>query len=227
MVALLFTSIFIIGLVAWAFYLWAPRGKTSEQDALLPPEPPRWLFSDNHEKQLPVVAAAADTETARQALRERTVNGDKSALNEAHALGDRSFYTDLVRELRTQAQTKEARLALVSYVTRNELPVTHELANAIVADWFVAPDRSSTASTLHITALADDAEFYLRIVNEAYSFWQHRLLPNVSAAELRALFDGEFWVLSASTRNSAAGFILKRRLAYLRSELEDATRVKS
>jgi len=224
MVALLFTSIFIIGLVAWALFLWAPRRKNSEQDAFFPPAPPRGLFSDNHEAELPAVAGVADAETTRQALRERAGKGDKSALNEAHALGDRPFYTELVRELRNQAQTKEARLALVSYVTRNELPVTHELANAIVADWFVAPDRSSTASTLHITALADDAEFYLRIVNEAYSFWQHRLLPNVSAAELRALFDGEFWVLSTSTRNSAAGFILKRRLAYLRSELEDAMR---
>ncbi len=224
MVALLFTSIFIIGLVAWALYLWAPRRKTSEQDALLPPAPPRALFSDNHEAEPPAVAGPADTEAGRQALRERAAKGDKSALDEAHALGNRAFYTELMLELRTQAQTKEARLALVSYVTRNDLPVTRELANAIVADWFVAPDRSSTASTLHITALVDDAEFYHRIVDEAYSFWQHRLLPNVSAAELRALFDGEFWVLSAGTRNSAVGFMLKRRLAFLRSELEDAMR---
>src|SRR6185503_1749073 len=99
MVALLFTSIFIIGLVAWALYLWAPRRKSSEQDALFPPAPPRGLFSDNHETELPVVAAVPDTEAARLALRERVGKGDKSALNEAHALGDRSFYTDLMLEL--------------------------------------------------------------------------------------------------------------------------------
>jgi hypothetical protein len=39
------------------------------------------------------------------------------------------------------------------------------------------------------------------------------------------LFDGEFWVLSARTRSSGAGFILKRKLASARRELETAMRV--
>jgi hypothetical protein len=51
------------------------------------------------------------------------------------------------------------------------------------------------------------------------------LLTGVSAAELRALFDGEFWVLSAQTRSSGTGFVLKRTLANARRELETAMRV--
>jgi hypothetical protein len=62
-------------------------------------------------------------------------------------------------------------------------------------------------------------------VEEALNFWRRGLLPDVSAAELKALFDGEFWVLSARTRGSGAGFILKRKLASARRELETAMRV--
>jgi hypothetical protein len=78
---------------------------------------------------------------------------------------------------------------------------------------------------LHLTALADDAELYQRTVETALVFWRQGLIENVSAAELRALFDGEFWVLSAHTRRSGAGFILKRKLASARRELETAMRV--
>ena len=38
------------------------------------------------------------------------------------------------------------------------------------------------------------------------------IVRDVSAEELRALFDGEFWILSARTRSSGAGFVLKRTL---------------
>lgn len=210
--------------MALALYLWAPRAKSSEFDLLAPTQPPRGLFSDRDEINAAPLQIP-DGDAIRQSLRQRASTGDKSALNEAHALGDQSFYRDLLIELTTQAQIKDGLVALVSYVTRNELPVTPELANAFVTQWSSAPDRSSTAATLHITALADDAEFYRKTVDAAFSFWQQGLLPSVSAAELRALFDGEFWVLSARTRNSGAGFILKRTLASVRRELESAMRV--
>jgi hypothetical protein len=77
---------------------------------------------------------------------------------------------------------------------------------------------------LHLTALADDADLYRSTVEMALDLWRQGLLPNVTSAELRALFDGEFWVLSAKSRNSGAGFILKRTLANARRELETAVR---
>lgn len=211
--------------MALALYFWAPRAKSSDLDLLPPSQPPRGLFDETDEVNTSLARQILDGDAERQSLRQRTSTGDKSVLIEAHALGDRSFYRDLLIELTAKAQTKEALLALVSYVTRNELSVTRELASAIVTQWRSAPDRSSTATTLHITALADDAEFYRKTVDAAFSFWQLGLLPNVSAAELRALFDGEFWVLSARTRNSGAGFILKRTLASVRRELESAMHV--
>ena len=228
MVALLFTAIFIVGLLAITLYFWASGAKSSDQALLPPPRPPRGLFSDKdgfESAVLPPLADLGELETKRSSLIERAKAGDESALNEAHGIDDPKFYDEVLDQLTAKADSTPTLLALVSYVTRNELRVNRRLAEAIVSSWKNAPDRTSTPKTLHIAALTDDAELYSSTVEAALHFWRQGLLPDVSAAELRALFDGEFWVLSARTRSSGAGFILKRKLASARRELETAMRV--
>jgi hypothetical protein len=228
MVALLFTAIFIFGLLALSLYFWVPRAKDSESGLLPPPQPPRGLFTERDGFESAVLPAPADPgeiENKRLSLFERAKTGDQSALNEAHALGDQKFYEQVLDQLTANADSMPTLLALVSYVTRNEFRVNRKLAEAIVDSWKNAPDRISTPKTLHIAALTDDAELYSSTVEAALNFWRRGLLADVSAAELRALFDGEFWVLSARTRGSGAGFILKRKLASARRELETAMRV--
>ena len=227
MVALLFTAIFIIGLLAVPLFFWALRAKGSGANLLPPPEPPRGLFSDKDGFESAVLPPAEpdERENLRHLLSERAKAGDKTALLEAHALGDRKFYDELLDQLTLNADRGPTLLELSSYVTRNELPVNRKLAEALISSWKVSPGRSSTATTLHLTALADDAELYQSTVEATLQFWRQGLLADVSAAELRALFDGEFWVLSARTRGSGAGFILKRKLASVRRELETAMRV--
>jgi len=227
MVALLFTAIFIIGLLAIPLFFWALRTRGSGENLLPPPEPPRGLFSDKDGFESAVLPPADpnELENERNSLSERAKAGDKSALVEAQALGDRKFYDEVLDQLTFKADSGPTLLALASYVTRNELPVNRKLAEALISSWKVSPGRSSTATTLHLTALADDADLYQSTVDTALGFWRQGLLPDVSAAELKALFDGEFWVLSARTRSSGAGFILKRKLASARRELETAMRV--
>ena len=228
MVALLFTAIFIVGLLAITLYFWAPRAKSSEQGLLPPPPPPRGLFGDKDGFESAVLLAPtnpSELETKRSSLVERAKAGDKSALNEAHAIGDQKFYDEVLDQLTANAGSTGTLLELVSYVTSSELPVNRKLAEAIVSSWKNSPDRTSTPKTLHIAALADDADLYQSTVEAALHFWRQGLLADVSAAELRALFDGEFWVLSTRTRSSGAGFILKRKLASARRELETAMRV--
>jgi hypothetical protein len=226
MVALLFTATLIIGLLAIAVYFWAPRARGPEQDLLTPPKAPRGLFSDEHSiESAALPAGSSEREAGRLSLRERARTGDKSVLNEAHTLRDEQFYNELLDEFTAVAESAPALLSLVSYVTRNELPINKKLAEAVITSWRNSPDRSSTAITLHLTALADDADLFRSTVESALGFWRQGLLPNVSASELRALFDGEFWVLSAQSRNSGSGFILKRTLANARRELETSMRV--
>ena len=230
MVALLFTAIFIIGLLATVLYFWAPSAKSSEQDLLPPLETPRGLFSDQsgiEPMALPGASSEseADRESERVSLRERAKSGDQSALSEANAVHDQLLYDELLNEFTAAADRAPTLLSLVSYITRNELPINRKLAEAVIASWKNSPDRSSTATTLHLAALADDADLYRGTVELALELWRQGLLTNVSTAELRALFDGEFWVLSAQSRNSGAGFILKRTLASVRQELETAMHV--
>ena len=228
MVALLFTAVFIIGLLAITLYFWAPRAKSSEQGLLPPPQQPRGLFTENdgfESAVTPPPAEPGELESKRRSLVERVKAGDQSVLNEANGIGDQKFYDEVLDQLTANADTPPKLLGLVSYVTRNELRVNRKLAEAIVNSWKNSPDRTSTPKTLHIAALTDDADLYSSTVEAALNFWRQGLLADVSAAELKALFDGEFWVLSARTRSSGAGFILKRKLASARRELETAMRV--
>src|SRR5258706_5283676 len=227
MVALLFTAIFIIGLIAIPLFFWALRARDSEEILRPPLEPARGLFSDKDGFESAVLPPPEpdERENQRHLLTERARSGDQSALVEAQALGDRKFYDEVLDQLTLNADREPTLLALASYVTRNELPVNRKLAEALISFWKGSPGRSSTATTLHLTALADDAELYQTTVEATLQFWRQGLIADISAAELRALFDGEFWVLSARTRGSGAGFILKRKLASVRRELETAMRV--
>jgi hypothetical protein len=217
MVVLLFTAIFIFGLLALTLYFWAPRGKQPEELLPPPPGPPRSFIDEPTPAQLP-----APETFDRAPLIERAQAGDKSVLSEAHKFGDREFYDELLDQLTSTADRQQTLFALVSYVTRHELPVNKKLAEAAITFWKDAPTRSATATSLHLAALTDDAGFYQETVETALRLWRQGSLPEVSAAELKSVFDGEFWVLSTQTRGSGAGFLLKRTLANARRELENS-----
>lgn len=230
MATLLFTSVFIIGILAVALYLWQ-KPATSEDRTSLPPvqpqEMPRGLFSHPEATEsLAAALTAEDQETQRSLLAERARGGAKSALDEARALNDEEFYSEILDSLVAAAvESDAALLSLVSYVARHELPVNHNLAQAVLDSWKRTPNRNSTAKALHIIALADDAALYESAVEAALNYWRAGKLTDVSSLELQALFDGEFWVLSSRTRSSGAGFVLKRTLANARRELGNTTSV--
>jgi hypothetical protein len=224
MVTLLITSFFIIGVLALAIYFWQKPASTIDTESELPPATRRALFdSPASGQQLP----DADEERAMTAARQRTElldrakRGEKSALNEAQTAKDAGLYDAVLNSLVTWADADAKLLSLVSHVMRNELPVNTRLAEAFIQSWQNAPERSSTAKMLHIAALSDDAGVYQTAAEAALHFWRDGRLPGVSGPELRAILDGEFWILSSRTRKSGAGFLLKRTLASARPELEN------
>jgi len=83
-----------------------------------------------------------------------------------------------------------------------------------------SPDRSSTTKLLHIAALSDDAKNYGRAIELALMSWRDGSLADLSAVELQALINSEYWVLSSNTRSSGAGFVLKRTLSTANNELQ-------
>jgi hypothetical protein len=224
MVTFLFTSIVLLAFLILALYLWQKpsaqpkiEGLENSRDYLPRAESSR-LFIDPPDDERPN-QVNSDQSARREQLLNRATAGDHSAVDEAYKNFDRPVYGEILTALVNHIDSDAKLLSVLSHVTRNELPVNKELAQATIKSWESSLDRGSTSRTLHITALADDAQLYQSTVESALEFWRRGLLTGVSAVELRALFDGEFWVLSTETRNSGAGFLLKRTLAKARREL--------
>jgi hypothetical protein len=231
MVTLLFTSIAILAFLIVVAYFWQkPAGQAKldafEDYAPLPRTPqPGGLFAEDQSLSEKRLLAQPNAAAERESLLQRAAAGDNTSADEAHKNFDRKVYDEILAALVVYADSDARLLSVLSHVTRNELPVSLQLAQAAIRSWENSPDRSSTPRTLHITALADDAKLYQSVVESALGFWRQGSLAGLSAAELRSLFDGEFWVLSNNTRSSGAGFILKHALAKARRELEAAASI--
>ena len=237
MVTFLFTSIIILGLLSVAIYFWQkPNHKSldgSEREPnALPPSDSRGLFVDPAtDDNAAVVARQLESQpeisetTKLSDLVTRARDDDKSALLDANRHGDKAIYEEVLTAFVEQANDAPKLLSLVSFVVGHKLPVSRQLANAVIASWKAAPDRPSTAKMLHIAALSDDVPTYQMAVETGLRFWLSGRLSDISPVELGSLFDGEFWVLSSAARNTGAGFILKRTLASARRELKRAAHV--
>jgi hypothetical protein len=216
MVILLTTSVLFLSLVAIGIYFWQKPAKP--RTIPLPPAvPPRGLFFDTKAVEEPTVSVV----NGHQELLSRAEQGDLKVLLEAR---DLPIYQDTLNALVARTVTEPKLLSLASYVKQNNLPVNQTLANAMLRSWQAAPSRQSTPKMLHFAALTDDPEIYRKAVETALTFWRDGRLSDISAIELQALFNGEFWVLSSGVRNSGNGFILKRTLSSARRELEGTTK---
>jgi hypothetical protein len=227
MVTFLITSFFVLAFLAIAIYFWQKPASVTEAERLQPP-PGRGLFVDNTPdgKAVAQARAALDSEAAdaaqqRDDLLARAKRGEKSTLLEARKVAA-ELYEETLNLLVAGADSAPKLLSLVSYVTRHELPVNDKLAQRVIDACKNAPDRSATAKMLHVAALSNDAAVYQRAVETALEFWRKGHLSEISAREFRSILEGEFWILSSSTRSSGAGFLLKRTLANARRELDAA-----
>ena len=223
MVTLLLIALAIFAVIGIGIYFWQ-KSVPDDSERVLPPLPdPRGLFAEaslSSEEEMKMAIVAQEAEQV--ALIARAQNDERSALADAHQTKDAVLYDRVLAELLKLADSDAKLLSLMSYVTKNELPVNHELATAVLASWQKSPNRGGTSKALHFAALSDDADVYQGAVEQALQFWREGKLSDVSAIELRALFDGEFWILSSRTRSSGAGFVLKRTLDSAHRELEAA-----
>jgi hypothetical protein len=223
MVAFLITALAILTVIGIALY-FSLKPKPAESEQFLPPPPnARGLFADEVDRALLEEQSATGAAHA-ESLVARARNGERSALAVARQSGDKDLYNRALTELVNQASSESKLLAVMSYVTQYNFPVNQTLAEAVLDSWRTSPDRQSTAKALHFAALSNNAGLFRKAVEEALKLWREGKLSDLSPDELRALFDGEFWVLSSGIRSSGAGFVLKQTLADARRELEAAMR---
>jgi hypothetical protein len=219
MVTLLITAAAVFVLFGFAVYFWQKPATDNAVAALPPPPNPRGLFEES-----PTTLAEAERQTLLAERREDLIksaqSGDRSALLDSK--GDPDLYDRVLTELVEVSDSAPKLLSLLSYISQNDLPVNRRLAEAVLASWKENPDRGGTAKALHFAALSDDPDIFRTAVETALQLWRQARLKDTSAVELRALFEGEFWVLSSRSRSSGAGFVLKRTLDGARRELEAA-----
>jgi hypothetical protein len=120
-----------------------------------------------------------------------------------------------LNELRTEATPRQP-----AETTHEPYRADFEDAIAAIRSFQESPDRNSTTRLLHVAAAADDAKTFGRAIELVLMSWRDRSLSDVSAKDLQALFNSEYWVLSSRTRTSGAGFVLKQTLANANRELE-------
>jgi hypothetical protein len=213
MVTFLITSVLFVALFAIAIYFWQKPRSTDEHLPLPPETPPRALFS-----QIEAVAEISSAEqNGHRELLDRATSGDLHAIVEAR---DTNVYSEVLSATVSQANSEAKLLKLASHVSQNNLPVNRPLAEAMIAAWQQSPNRHTTAKAIHLAALADDADLYKKAVELALRLFREGKLSDISAMELQALLNGEYWLLSSGERNSGTGFVLKRTLSSARRELE-------
>jgi len=224
MVSLFITALAILFLVGIGLYFWQKSAPDNSERVLPPNADFRGLFgedsssNDQERKRL----AIAEHQQEAALLIDRARNDDRATLGEANKTGDADLYDRVLNEF-VQGVTSDADLlSLMSFVSQNELPVNSGLAKAVIASWQKLPNRSGTTKALHFAALSNNPDLFRETVEQALELWREGKLGGISAIELRALFDGEFWILSSDSRRSGAGFVLKRTLANARRELEAA-----
>ena len=223
MVTLLITAFAILALIGIGIYFWQKPGLDHSEDVLPPRPDARGLFAENTStgEEETEQSATLASQSAEELLG-RARSGERSALNLAQGTGDRALYDQVLTELVRWSDTDAKLLLLISHVGKNDLPVNTGLAKAVIASLSRTPGRSLTSVALHFAALSDDAGLYREAVENALELWREEKLADVKPDELQALFDGEFWILSARIRSSGAGFVLKRALESARRELEGA-----
>jgi hypothetical protein len=225
MVTLLITVVAVLVLFGIGVYFWQKPATDDSVRALPPPPNARGLFEAESSSSTDEAEQLAFVSRQREELIREAGNGNRSALDKAHSSGDPELYNLVLAELVRLSDSDPRLLSLMSYVSQRELPVRRSLVDAVLASWRAAPDRSGTARALHFAALSDDADIYRGAIESVLHWWREAKLSDISPVELRALFDGEFWVLSSRSRSSGAGFVLKRTLDGARRELEAAAKV--
>ena len=231
MVTLFIFSFVLLAALAYVVYLWQRPASDDAANHYLQPAAPQFrsLFTNADSPEFAQAnkrEARAISGEQRAVYLTRAAQNDKESLRDAHALGDRDLYDEVLNRL--LAQTRDSvddMRALAAYIVEHQgLRGNRNLAEAFFRIWQNAPERASTARMLRVAALSDDAEMFRRAVETTIEL-RRRAQLSVSTEDLCALVESEYWLLAPEARSSGAGFVLKETIAELRrGSLQPTTR---
>ncbi|MBO0861716.1 MAG: hypothetical protein J2P21_25165 [Chloracidobacterium sp.] len=226
---ILFISILLLAAVTFALHLWNRRPPPKEPDFFPEPRGFDGLFAEQHAEGMKSLARSDEELRAREERRrllDRAVEGDKTALDEARAHGDDSFYREILQTLVARAEGDgEALRSIAEYIVDGrELRSSVEFASKMIERWSESPDQLSFAGALHLAASSDDAAVFGRAVEVALRLFDEGRLPRVSAEKFLATVESAYWLVEAEARIYGSSFLFKKVIADVRRELAAASR---
>jgi hypothetical protein len=198
----------------------------------LPPGSPQFNFSERQPNSLfgnDVPPSRPNASVERQALLDRAAEGDQATLAEARAMRDARLYDAVLDVLiqRTSSCQQDFDSLVRRILENGDLPANAKLAERVIEQYKASPDRGRAADTVHLAALSDEAAIFEKAVETILQLWSEGRIPQVSAEELRELFESEYWVFGAEARRAGPGFTLRKKLAVVRRQLAAAARPAS
>jgi hypothetical protein len=226
---ILFISILLLAVAAFALHRRKRRTATKEPDFFPEPRGFEGLFAEQHAEEMKLLAQAEEerrVEEERRRLLGRAAEGDKTALDAARMRGDAAFYREILRTLVAHADGDEEPLrSIAEYIVDSRaLRSSGEFAVMIIERLGDAPDQNSLVRMLHLAALSDDAAVFKRAVEAALKLFGEGRLPRFSAEDFLATVESSYWLIDAEARNSGSGFLLKRLIVDVRRGLAAASR---
>ena len=150
----------------------------------------------------------------------RAANGERETLLALYHAREHELYRRVLGELTKRAtkDTNELRALTAFIIDQRDLRADVALVCLYRELWRDAPDCATTADLLRLSASADDAAEFQQTAEVAWQAQREGRIAGMSADDLRALGESEFWVLSDNARRTGAGFVLKQWLADARQE---------
>lgn len=190
------------------------------------------LFAQQREEEARALAQA-DAEWAAEAKRAeiltRASAGETTALDEAHATGNREFYNLVLETLIAGARDDREKLRSTAkyIVDSGKLRSTAEFASRMIEQYQPELGPGAFTTMLYLAALSDNAEVYRHAVEIAREHFKQGRIPRLQRGDFIATVENGYWLISAETRYSGSGFTLKQLIAEVRRELAAATRLSA
>jgi hypothetical protein len=173
--------------------------------------------SDEEIRAQQIEDKAKQREMLRQKILAKAETSDFTALIEARDFGD-EFYEIVLKELVFRCDA-ERFVALSSFIEENKLRTNAEFIERFQASGENSAGKKDLIRLLHFAALSGSAEIFAAALEEAIKI--SRGLKDFTQTDLFQLAESEFWLLPPTEKASGAGFLLKQKLAKLRSEFQE------
>lgn len=224
-----------LAITFFALYQWSRQAAPEPLASLPKPKTFDGLFAEQNAIEALALARAEaelrakeEREQSRSVLLARAFVDDETALDEAHALGDRDLYNEILEALVSQAEGDPERLrAIAEYIVDSRaLRSTRDFAKSMIPYYGGRLDPRSLADMLYLAALSDDAAVYEEAIRAARERFKQRRIA-ILPRDFVVTVESGYWLISAETRYSGAGFTLKQLIAEVRRELTSAIRLSA